>query len=138
MSSSVGWDAIVIGSGLGGLTTAAALANRGQRVLVLERLANFGGAATVYRHGSLTMEAALHEIDGDTVHGPHSVFARLGLSGAVEPLTTGVFYEVRSPALPRPIQIPHGLANAREVMKRNLPTSAKALDAYFDELDSLI
>src|SRR4249919_3114410 len=116
MSSSEGWDAIVIGSGLGGLTTAAALANHGKRVLVLERLANFGGAATVYRHGSLTMEASLHETDGDTVHGPHGLFARLGLAGAVEQVATDVFYEVRSAALPQPIQIPHTLNNAREVV----------------------
>jgi phytoene dehydrogenase-like protein len=71
MSSDPSWDAIVIGSGLGGLTAAAALANRGKRVLVLERHATFGGAATVYRHGPLTMEASLHETDGDTVYGTH-------------------------------------------------------------------
>ena len=31
------WDTIVIGSGAGGLTAAAALAKHGQRVLVLEQ-----------------------------------------------------------------------------------------------------
>ena len=49
MSSDLSWEAIVIGSGLGGLTAAAAIANRCKRVLVLERHASFGGAATVYR-----------------------------------------------------------------------------------------
>jgi phytoene dehydrogenase-like protein len=53
MNDTTHWDAIVIGSGLGGLAAAAAFANKGKRVLVLERLANFGGAATVYRHGLL-------------------------------------------------------------------------------------
>src|ERR1700736_1474382 len=43
------FDAIVIGSGLGGLTAAALYAQAGNRVLVLERNRNFGGAATVYR-----------------------------------------------------------------------------------------
>jgi len=62
-----GRSQIVIGSGLGGLSAPGAMAKRGKRVLVLERLANFGGAATIYRHGSLTMEASLHETDGDTV-----------------------------------------------------------------------
>jgi phytoene dehydrogenase-like protein len=45
------WDAIVVGSGLGGLAAGAAFARKGKRVLVLERLSNFGGAATIYRHG---------------------------------------------------------------------------------------
>jgi cation diffusion facilitator CzcD-associated flavoprotein CzcO len=58
------FDAIVIGSGLGGLTAGALYARAGHRVLVLERNENFGGAATVYRHGALALEASLHEIDG--------------------------------------------------------------------------
>ena len=46
------YDAIVIGSGLGGLTAAALYARAGHRVLVLERNGEFGGAATTYRHGT--------------------------------------------------------------------------------------
>jgi hypothetical protein len=55
------YDAITIGSGLGGLTAAALYARAGHRVLVLERNAEFGGAATTYRHGPLTIEASLEE-----------------------------------------------------------------------------
>ena len=58
------FDAIVIGSGLGGLTAAALFARAGHKVLVLERNQNFGGAATVYHHGAFAIEASLHEIDG--------------------------------------------------------------------------
>ena len=58
------FDAIIIGSGLGGLTAGALCARAGLRVLVLERNDNFGGAATVYRHNGLAIEASLHEIDG--------------------------------------------------------------------------
>jgi all-trans-retinol 13,14-reductase len=137
MSETTHWDAIVIGSGLGGLSAAVACANRGKRVLVLERLANFGGAATLYRHGALTMEASLHETDGDTVFGTNSVFARLGLTGAVEAIETDVFYEARGAALPAPIQIPAGLENARESLRRSLPGARKALDDYFRELKAL-
>ena len=114
MSETTQWDAIIIGSGLGGLSAAAAFANRGKRVLVLERLANFGGAATVYRHGALTMEASLHETDGDTVFGPNSVFTRLGLTDAVKAIATDVFYEARGGALASPVQIPAGLDSAHE------------------------
>lgn len=86
MSSAAPLDAIVIGSGLGGLTAAAALAQRGKRVLVLERHASFGGAATVYRHGALCMEASLHETDGQTVYDAHGPIARLGLTDSVGPI----------------------------------------------------
>ena len=137
MSEATHWDAIVIGSGLGGLSAAAAFANRGKRVLVLERLANFGGAATVYRHGALTMEASLHETDGDTVFGPNSVFARLGLTGAVEAIATDIFYEACGGPLAAPVQIPTGLDKAQELLSRALPEASAALDAYFRELKHL-
>jgi phytoene dehydrogenase-like protein len=44
------YDAIVIGSGLGGLTAGALYTRAGHRVLLLERNRNFGGAATTYLH----------------------------------------------------------------------------------------
>jgi phytoene dehydrogenase-like protein len=56
------FDAIVIGSGVGGLTAAALYARAGHRVLVIERNPTFGGAATVYQHGALAVEASLQAI----------------------------------------------------------------------------
>ncbi len=46
MSTEEHWDALVIGAGAGGLFTAARLAHRGYRVLVVERLGQVGGRAS--------------------------------------------------------------------------------------------
>ncbi|MFM7059442.1 MAG: phytoene desaturase family protein [Planctomycetota bacterium] len=46
---SASYDAVIIGSGHNGLTAACCLAAAGQRVLVLERQAEFGGATTSQR-----------------------------------------------------------------------------------------
>ena len=43
------WDAIVIGAGLGGLSTAAFLATNGVRTLVLEQNQVVGGCSQVFR-----------------------------------------------------------------------------------------
>ena len=48
-TSEAGWDAIVIGSGMGGLTTAAYLATNGLRTLVLEKNYVAGGNSHVFR-----------------------------------------------------------------------------------------
>ena len=124
------WDAIVIGSGIGGLSAGAALARTGRRILLLERLSTFGGAATIYRHGPLTMEASLHEIDGDTVFGPHSAFERLGLAGQMKPIAMDEFYEVRGGPLRQPIRLPHGFDGAEAALRAALPSSDRALTRW--------
>ena len=131
------WDAIVVGSGLGGLAAGAAFARKGKRVLVLERLPNFGGAATIYRHGSLTMEASLHETDGDTIFGPTSAFVQLGLQSAVEPVATDLFYEVRSSVFAGPVRVPHRLDAAEAELARCFPEARAGLDRYFATLRRL-
>jgi all-trans-retinol 13,14-reductase len=95
------FDAIVIGSGLGGLTAGALHALAGHRVLVLERNAHLGGAATVYRHGSLAIEASLHEIDGLDGEDPKVPILRaLGIDRDISFVGVGELHEVRSPLLP--------------------------------------
>ncbi|HOP08346.1 MAG TPA: NAD(P)/FAD-dependent oxidoreductase [candidate division Zixibacteria bacterium] len=55
------WDVIVIGSGLGGLSAAAAFARQGFRALVLERHNRPGGYATVFkRPGGFQFDVSLH------------------------------------------------------------------------------
>jgi phytoene dehydrogenase-like protein len=125
------WDAIVIGSGLGGLAAGAAFARAGKKVLVLERQANFGGCATVYRHASLTMEASLHEIDGLELTSEHGVLRQLGLADRVTPVATDVFYEARSPLFPHPVRAPHGITACEADMRDAFPHAAGELGAYF-------
>jgi all-trans-retinol 13,14-reductase len=55
------WDVIVIGSGLGGLSAAAAFARQGFRALVLEKHNRAGGYATTFkRPGGFQFDVSLH------------------------------------------------------------------------------
>lgn len=131
------YDAIIIGAGLGGLSAAAALTNHGKRVLMLERMPSFGGAATVYRHGSLTMEASLHETDGDSVLSSYGAFSRAGLTGALKPIPTDSFYEARGGPLPSAVRVPHGLTSVGDELTLALPSSANAIRGYIVEMKRL-
>jgi len=132
------FDAIVIGSGLGGLTAGALYSRAGHRVLVLERNDNFGGAATVYRHGALAVEASLHEIDGLDAEDPKMpVLRSLGLDRDIAFVDVGDLHEVRSPLLGEPFVLPSGLDAALAATKARFPHQAQGLDQYFERIAAI-
>ena len=68
------WDAIVIGSGMGGMTAAALLAKLGRRVLVLEQHYVPGGYTHTFRRKGYVWDVGVHAV-GEVTH--HSVTGRL-------------------------------------------------------------
>ena len=58
------WDAIVIGSGIGGLAAAAALACMDRRVLVLERHSQAGGLTQSFERGGFRFNVGVHYLGG--------------------------------------------------------------------------
>jgi len=58
------YDAIVVGSGIGGLTAAALIAQSGRSVLVVERHDRVGGYAHSFRRGNYLFDSAVHLIGG--------------------------------------------------------------------------
>jgi phytoene desaturase len=58
------YDAIVVGSGIGGLTAAALLARLGREVLVVERHDRVGGYAHSFRRGRYAFDSSVHMVGG--------------------------------------------------------------------------
>ena len=70
------WDAIVIGSGIGGLSVAATLSKlEGKRVLVLERHYTAGGFTHTFRRPGYEWDVGIHYIGG--VSHPKAIARRL-------------------------------------------------------------
>ena len=132
------FDAIVIGSELGGLTAGALCAKSGLSVLVLERNDTFGGAATVYRHNGLAIETSLHEIDGLDEGDPKLPLTRaLGLEQGLQFVDVGDLYEVRGGPLEMPFVLPHGAEAALKAAIARFPHQKAGLEEYFRRLLAL-
>lgn len=69
------YDSIIIGSGMGSLTTAAILSKQGQKVLVLERHYTAGGFTHVFKRKGYEWDVGIHYI-GD-INRPNSVVKKL-------------------------------------------------------------
>ena len=130
------YDAITIGSGLGGLTAAALYARAGHRVLVLERNAEFGGAATTYRHGRLTIEGSLQQTaDLWAPLDPKARILRaLGILDDLEFVPVGAFYEVRGRLFDPPFVLPHGFDAAEAALADRFPLHRSAFRRFFQRL----
>ena len=70
------WDAIIIGSGIGGLTSARLLADAGKKVLVLEKHFKFGGYTHTFKRNNYEWDVGIHYIGGN-LHKPNSFLRRL-------------------------------------------------------------
>jgi len=68
------WDAVIIGSGLGGLSAAAAFARQGFKALVLEQHTAPGGYATTFkRPGGFVFDVSLHSTTVEKRNGLHNL-----------------------------------------------------------------
>jgi all-trans-retinol 13,14-reductase len=128
------WDAIVIGSGMGGLSSAAALARTGHRVLVLEQHHTLGGLTQTFSRNGFTFNVGMHCI-GDM--GPEGQAAHVldWLSeGAITMAPMGPVYDT--------IHLPDGFEIAfsrpEEALKLDLkekfPDSVAEIDRFFRAL----
>ena len=58
------WDALVIGSGMGGMAAAAALSRVGQKILLLEQHQTLGGLTHSFSRDGFTWDVGLHYLSG--------------------------------------------------------------------------
>jgi all-trans-retinol 13,14-reductase len=125
------WDAIVIGSGIGGLAAAALLAlHAGKRVLVLERHYVAGGFTHVFHRPGYEWDVGVHYIGevqsySSPVRAMFDHLSEVRLEWSPMP---DVYDRIRIEG--NEYEFVSGLANFRERLKSYFPGDAPAIDRY--------
>ncbi len=136
-STESGYDAIIIGSGLGGLSCAAAFARQGFKPLVIERHDKPGGFATAFsRPGGFVFDVSLHSTTVGERNGTYNL-----ISGFPE--ITEVDF-LPHPSLFRSIYPEHDIRVPQRDVKgyvalitRLFPEEEAGIAALFDDMQGL-
>ena len=130
------YDVIVVGAGLGGLSVANVLAQKGLGVLLLERHNIPGGYATSFVRGRYEFETALHELSGI---GPpeqrgdlYTFLEGLGITDEVEFIQVKEMYRSIFPDLD--VMLPIGREAYEETLCDTFPDDAKGIRKFLDRV----
>lgn len=124
------YDALIIGSGIGGLACAAMLSREGKRVLVLEKHYVAGGFTHTFKRKGFEWDVGVHYIG--EVHRPNAMLRRV-----FDYISRGKLQWAKMTAVydkiimgSREYDMVAGLKNWREQMEKYFPQEGKALDEY--------
>ena len=125
------YDTIVIGSGMGGMTTAAMLAKLGQKVLVLEQHYVPGGFTHVFRRQGFTWDVGVHAIGEVTKHSFTGRVLSWLSGGDLTWSTLGEEYEHFHFPGGLTIAFPDEPQKFRQNLLDAFPDEEEAIDGYF-------
>jgi len=128
------YDVVVIGAGLGGLSSAAFLAKEGKKVLLLERHYVPGGYASSFLRGRFEFEISLHELSGlgdESNQGPlWRLLDQVDITRRVEFLRIPDFYRCVLPDVD--FVVPIGRDNFENAMAEYFPADADGIRDFTD------
>lgn len=128
-------NVVIIGSGIGGLTTGAFLAQSGMKVIVVERHDRIGGYAHNFRRKNFRFESGIHTVpfaDGGVIR---TIFGQLGIN---ENIKTKKFPEMYRTISPFGTEImPENKDDIRAKLYGDYGHQKKGLDEFFGDLDFL-
>ncbi|CFX14247.1 Uncharacterized [Syntrophomonas zehnderi OL-4] len=131
------YDVVVIGAGNGGLTAASSLAQKGVKVLLLEKHNVPGGCATSFCRGRFEFETALHQLSGfGTKEKPGPLRGFLSSLGVVDGLEWVEMENLYRVILPEKLDItlPADKEKFINVLETEFPEEKAGIEKYVNLL----
>lgn len=129
-------DAIVVGSGLGGLTTALELALKGFRVLILEQHSMPGGYAHSFSRKNYLFDVSLHHFGGlRPQHAVYKIFERLGVLDKLNFSAKKTLFSVQLPEFN--LTVPNTENGFQETIIKIFPHEEENIHKLFELLKQL-
>ncbi len=125
------WDYLVVGSGMGGMTTAALLSKLGKRVLVVEQHYTAGGFTHTFKRPGYRWDVGVHAVGEVTAHSMTGRLLALLTNDKLRWVSLGEIYdELNFPGGFR-IDFPDNWRQLRHNLVEAFPSERQGVEDYF-------
>ncbi len=127
------FDAVVIGSGMGGLVCATIMAKEGYKVCVAEKNKQIGGTLQTYARDKVIFDSGVHYVGGlDKGQNMHQLFTYLGIMDKVKirKMDEDAFDSVTFGNDPKIYNYAQGYERFIEVLTKDFPDEENAIRTY--------
>ena len=131
------YDAIIIGSGLAGLTSALLLARNGRKVLVVEQHHSLAPVLSGFERDGIYFDSGFHYAGGlGTGGGLLPLLRHLGVADRLElfPYAPRGFDSLRVTASRKEYTLPVGFDNIKAYLAAQFPAARVEINCYIDEV----
>lgn len=128
------WDTIIIGSGMSGMVTAAALSKVGQKILMLEQYEELGGQTHSFSREGFSWSPGLHYLGGFGPDLNEKKMLDWLCDSPIELAPIGSVYDTLHIGDSPPLQLSRPASAQRMDLKERFPNDAEAIDQWFDAI----
>jgi len=124
------WDAIVIGSGMGGMAAAAALSKVGHKVLLLEQYQTLGGLTHSFSREGFTWDAGIHYLSDIAPGDQQREIIDWLADTPIEFISMGSVYDILHIGGSKPLPLSRPYEAQERDLKDRFPKEVQAIEAW--------